>query len=338
MAIRAIIFDTNAFPKGELRIGDIEDWASSCAENDAELWLPEPIALEIAHHTVQEEAKHLVNLNKFNAARRKWGLGVIRPPDPISVDGVLGLLGDAGAVILELAEDVAAEALRDQILLAGPAETKSGVKTGAADSAWVRTVAEALREEADGEVVVVTGDKRAAAFLLELTSEYGGRVEVVHHLGELLDRLGEDEALKGEALDAVLSRIREELFSGEELVSITGGPTAETFWDEAYTRVPVHYLEHQESLLEEIGVIEAVGELSRSKWANVTYGDILVVFAVQHAYAAQDPEGDALLSVHVTAWWEATLSIRSGNDGSRGGVFIDDVANLMQTDIQSYIA
>jgi hypothetical protein len=61
-------------------------------------------------------------------------------PDEVELNTVLDNLTEMGATIIPVDGQAAQDALRDQILVRGPATRKGGVKTGAADSAWLRSV------------------------------------------------------------------------------------------------------------------------------------------------------------------------------------------------------
>ncbi|MFI6086044.1 hypothetical protein ACIBBB_34755 [Streptomyces sp. NPDC051217] len=56
--------------------------------------------------------------------------------------------------IIALDGDLAVEALRDQVQIRPPAKKKSDVKTGAADSAWIRQVLRAADNDIDSFVIV----------------------------------------------------------------------------------------------------------------------------------------------------------------------------------------
>jgi hypothetical protein len=65
-----------------------------------------------------------------------------------------------GVTVVPLHPEDAKEAVLDQILLRSPGERRSKVKTGAADSAWMRSV----HRMADGDVdslLVISADKNA---------------------------------------------------------------------------------------------------------------------------------------------------------------------------------
>jgi hypothetical protein len=54
---KAVVFDTNVFGHGQLDISRLEQWADACALHDAELWIPEVVAWELAEHAVSEYVK-----------------------------------------------------------------------------------------------------------------------------------------------------------------------------------------------------------------------------------------------------------------------------------------
>jgi len=187
--IKAIVFDTNVFGKSvEPNSKLIAAWAEVCDRHDAELWIPEPVALELAERVTKASRDHIEMVNSYNARRRKWGFRPVPPPPEITPQEAIEAIENSGGVVIEVSGEVAQAALRDQILVQGAGSTTSGVKTGAADSAWARAVVEYNGGDAEG-LVVVTGDRRAAEFL---HGELGVDPEtIVANIGEILDLLSE---------------------------------------------------------------------------------------------------------------------------------------------------
>jgi hypothetical protein len=154
--LTAVVIDTNAMPDGRLDLGGLRSLPTALSSfPDAEIWIPEPVLWEWASHAQQDYDDAVVATN--SAARRLERAGAMtqlhRIGDAARHD-VRALLIDAVSTlpppfrVVRLAEypEVAAEALRRQVLQVPPAKRRSGVKTGAADTA-VLLLAEAVHGE-----------------------------------------------------------------------------------------------------------------------------------------------------------------------------------------------
>lgn len=158
--LRAIVFDTNSFPTGGLNLELLKDWGVRAAEEDFEVWVPEPVVWELAEHAAASWELWLASAKKVRKTMRTAGLTVPASDGPYSsreevLEAVEGLVrGLAPSVrILELDGDLAAAALRDQVELHPPAKKKSDVKTGAADSAWIRQVLRTAENNVDSFMI-----------------------------------------------------------------------------------------------------------------------------------------------------------------------------------------
>ncbi|MFD8911717.1 hypothetical protein [Streptomyces sp. NPDC059575] len=158
--LRAIVFDTNSFPRGGLDLDLLREWAQRASDDGFEVWVPEPVLWELAEHAAASWEAWRASTNRARRSMRAAGLR-IPSDDPYSsraevmaaVDTSVRSLAPSVRIIA-LDGDLAVEALRDQVQIRPPANKKSDVKTGAADSAWIRQVLRASDDNIDSFVIV----------------------------------------------------------------------------------------------------------------------------------------------------------------------------------------
>jgi hypothetical protein len=163
----AIVLDTNAMGDGSLNMSTLRELSKITAKlSGLEIWIPEPVMWEWASHAQQQFVEASNTARRLHRKLSQAGIdsGVKIPSDDESskiLDRVIASLESLPSPfrILRLVDhpEVAAEALKDQILQAPPAKLKSDVKTGAADSASLRL----SQAEADSNglvYAVVSGD------------------------------------------------------------------------------------------------------------------------------------------------------------------------------------
>ncbi|MDJ0458238.1 hypothetical protein PUN71_013610 [Arthrobacter sp. NQ7] len=156
--VGAIALDTNIFAEAP----GMETLRSLCSRADKhgriEIWVTDTVIWEWGQHL----HGHHVSLRAATKKLHSAGFSVEVPDEKTAKDIALDLSGvitSLGSSIRVLSTaDFAHEALRDQILLEGPAKRKSEVKTGAADSAHLRAYIHEGRSR-DLEYVVVSADK-----------------------------------------------------------------------------------------------------------------------------------------------------------------------------------
>ena len=156
--VGAIALDTNIFAEAP----GMETLRSLCSRADKhgriEIWVTDTVIWEWGQHL----HGHHVSLRAATKKLHSAGFSVEVPDEKTAKDIALDLSGvitSLGSSIRILSTaDFAHEALRDQILLEGPAKRKSEVKTGAADSAHLRAYIHEGRSR-DLEYVVVSADK-----------------------------------------------------------------------------------------------------------------------------------------------------------------------------------
>ncbi|MER6008993.1 hypothetical protein ABT120_61420 [Nonomuraea angiospora] len=182
--------DTNALDRGRPHLGKLRTLAARLKVIGLPVWVPEPVAWEWAQH-IAEDWQAL-----FGPARTAYrrlgdaGLQVTSPSSPYAdheavQDAFLESLKEIDNVTLvPLSAGNAKEGLKDQILQRSPGRRKDGVKTGGADSAWLRD----LRDHAGGDlgrVLLVSADadvKRACQHWqtpMPLTRPWGQLLETL---------------------------------------------------------------------------------------------------------------------------------------------------------------
>ena len=135
---KSVVFDTNVWSSGRFNAETFKARAARLDKAGINVLIPEVILWEWASHSAQD-AK-----SGFDTWRRLTKAGLVSGayPGPHDHGDVLAelrrfLATIPNAQILPVSGDAAIAGLRDQILQTGPGATKQGVKTGAADSAWV---------------------------------------------------------------------------------------------------------------------------------------------------------------------------------------------------------
>ena len=110
----AIVLDASAFGGGQFDRGLASDWAAACETHGVELWIPEPVFLELAEHAITDDTKRIEVLRAQNRARAKVGLSRVDVPVPLTLEAFRDLVESAGATIIEVEPADALEALKDQ--------------------------------------------------------------------------------------------------------------------------------------------------------------------------------------------------------------------------------
>lgn len=145
---KAAVLDASYLDKGRLNIGDIERLAAGLKARGAELWIPEVVVLEFAVHAWED----LTAERQMHKRLRQAGLAEVPPLCDLDsaqvADELLKKCADIpNVIVIGLTGESAMAGLRDQILGTGPGSVKTGVRTGAADSTWVRGVLDRANNE-----------------------------------------------------------------------------------------------------------------------------------------------------------------------------------------------
>lgn len=138
---KAAVLDASFLDKGRLNIGGVKRLAAGLAARSAELWIPEVVLLEFAVHAWEDLKLQL----QVQRRLRQAGLAEDQPLTELGSSQVAGKLLKTctdipNVIVIGLNDESSTAGLRDQILGTGPGSVKAGVRTGAADSAWVRDV------------------------------------------------------------------------------------------------------------------------------------------------------------------------------------------------------
>lgn len=289
--VKAIVFDTNAFGHGLPNMAVVERWAHACTDHDAQLWIPEVVALELAQHVIEKVDQFNAQLVTHNHQRVVWGLDEVDLPGAVTVDDVIELLIDAGAVIVELTATAASEAIRDQVLQRGAGSKKKDVKTGAADSAWVRSVIEYNDDDGTG-LIVVTGDSKA----LEATCDELGidAPMVVRNLGDLSRALSDDQ--KPNELDGQLQLWVSENIDDDGASWVRGEADlgGRNWWSVDLGDDHRYEWEQQDSTFELAGPAE-IDDVRYDSWSGTVTARVRIPVEVDDQYVRQEPRfGDSL--------------------------------------------
>lgn len=297
--IRALVLDSNVFGKNALpNVKTITQWADACAQHDAELWIAEIVAHELAQHAVETHAGFRAVYDAHRRVVEKWGIAADGPMSEITTEDVLSAIESAGAVVVPLEGDDARDALLDQILLRGAAQRKAGVKTGAADSAWVRSVVAYNDGDTEG-LIVVSGDSRA---LEETCADLG--VEVprnARNLGELRHLLDESELATEPWISLFASWVQDNFVdSSHDRSSGTPGEDLEILADLGHSNwwvlpgLPEDGYEMWEEQSVGISTVQSaqiVGDIEHDRWSDSLSARIELEVEVEEQYARQDPSG-----------------------------------------------
>ena len=202
--IQAVIVDTNALGKGNLRLTTLEGIAKRLAPRRIPVWVPSQVVAEWAVHAAEtaqtwNEARRAAR--KAAAQLAAAGVETVDTPDvPTWLNGdtseaavelrtrfrsAVGALGNVE--VLPARGDSAVAAIDDQILGTGPGtKADGGVRTGAVDSALVRdAVAHAARDGRPGVLVFLSANEKdivAALDALGVTQDSYVVVDSEHHL------------------------------------------------------------------------------------------------------------------------------------------------------------
>jgi hypothetical protein len=167
--IEAIVVDANAFPRSLLDLDVLRRWAEEAAAADITLCIPEPVLWELVAHGVEAIEDARSPLQRANRAMRGMGLPPVGDLPAVNSEELVAQVTKTveqvdGVQLIPCSEDDAIDALRDQILGTGPGKKEKGVRTGASDSAWIRSVRDELDDDSDRYIIVSKDDDVREAF------------------------------------------------------------------------------------------------------------------------------------------------------------------------------
>lgn len=337
--VRAIVFDANVFGHSvEPNVQTIETWADACARHDAELWIPEVVVWELAERVVSAAAEFAETVQAHNRRRLRWGFEPVDEPDVVVVDDVVLVIEEAGARVVELTDEAARAAIRDQVLVVGTGGRKSGVKTGAADSAWLRSVVAQNGGNLD-QIILVTGD---VAAVQAVGDELGVRaLRHASHLGELralLDELAPADTRQIAVFkDTVQAEVVGTKASSTELLDL-GGVDRFNWWSPDLAAEFLFSWEHQDSSVTLNPALQFSGNLTFDAWSDSISGQVRFLVSVEDQYARQDSLGDApeYCAVTYEAWLDSNITVYLSQDADQRPAIIGDfLVNALGVDQSS---
>jgi hypothetical protein len=164
--LQAVVFDSNAFSHARPDLAFLEDLAQRLHTIDIDTWVPEPVAWEWAQHLAEDWQKVQTAMTEERRRLRRAGLTGQNSPYGDAravVDTFLTRLATVPhLMVIPLSPQNALLAVKDQILLIPPGRRKSEVKTGASDSAWLRSVLDKVDGDT-GRLLIVSEDKDVEA-------------------------------------------------------------------------------------------------------------------------------------------------------------------------------
>ncbi|MFF0097696.1 hypothetical protein ACFYO8_00050 [Micromonospora sp. NPDC005257] len=315
--IQAIVFDANVFGGNvEPNMTTIENWAEACERHDAELWIPEVVAWELAQRVVHECEQLARQIQTHNGKRRKWGFPQAAEPPLINELQVIRRIGRAGAIIVPLEGEAAVAAIRDQVLLRGAGSRKKDVKTGAADSAWIRSVIEHNNGESDG-LILVSGDTRA---IIATCQSLDVQVpEIASSLGEIRHLLDETveatEQQRTSFVSSITHLFSQQGLSASDLTSIADLSRPHNWWSIDLGMSSDDNWEFQDSSLQ-VERVEFVGPIQYDAWSESTAGQVRIEVEVEEQYARQDRWGDSpeYRNFYYGAWIQGEIALFDGQE------------------------
>lgn len=194
--IRIVVLDTNAQQRAVPQIASFKHWVHRVKTRGARLAVPEVVMNELCEHAIAEwnKAEH-----QFRTAERlhRTITGNVMNLPTVTWDDVWDSITSLGVEVINLDGASATEGLLDQIRQTGAGETRRGVKTGAADSAWIRSLIRYLdAEEIEiSETLIVTKDIKAVDRVLASINPDLKDIQAVpdvHSLEEVFPKTGDE--------------------------------------------------------------------------------------------------------------------------------------------------
>lgn len=191
-AVEVVALDANVFGKdARFTLSRIQAFTRDAAEADVDVWIPEIVAWELASNVADQHEAARESTRGADRLLRQAGVGTISLPFDNHagvIAAVLGVLERQAIRIVKTTPDDAYLALKDQVQLAAPGRRKEGVKTGAADSAWVRSILREAQAAPSEEVVIVSADREVDSMIASLAPQ---NLSLALNWGELRTHLFE---------------------------------------------------------------------------------------------------------------------------------------------------
>lgn len=291
--VRAIALDTNAFSHGQLNLSQLKRLVERAGRHGTvEVWVPEVAIWEWAEHAA---AEHQAAVNALTAIVAT-GLDVpslpVRPKQDVVREFRETIASLGASLVVVSADSVAAEALRDQVLVEGPARTVTAknsrvYKVGAADSALLRSLLERAGDDTSSFVLVSSdGDvlRACTAWGVEPPRLYGSVREAANAVFEAVQSQAKVQAdclaLLAERIDDLeLGRL-----SGDVFAELYDDYTSELANEECYADAGRH--------------VVGLGDAFVDRDGEVVTAMAFILAEVVAAGLAQDAFGDST----VTRW------------------------------------
>ncbi|WP_433755828.1 hypothetical protein [Nocardia sp. CA-135398] len=156
----AVVIDTNLWGRGTLDITRLRDLARRLAKLRVKVWIPTQVVMEWARHAVDDIELIIPSWTSL----RRAGLVDDRLPLSQDISVMLNQLLEAvnavdNVTVLPMNGAAAVAGIRDQILRTGAGTVRQGVRTGAADSSWVRDALIAANNEPSRIVFLTKNSK-----------------------------------------------------------------------------------------------------------------------------------------------------------------------------------
>ncbi|MFE3058713.1 hypothetical protein [Nocardia sp. NPDC059239] len=155
---QAVVLDTNLWSHGRLDIGALADLATRLRAYDVEVWIPRQVVLEWARHASDDAELAAPAWNRLRRCGLVQGRFPVVRDVTTMVDQLFdGLRGLNNVRVLAMRGASAIAGITDQILGIGAGTVRTGTRTGAADSSWIRD-ALATAQHDTGRIVFVTAN------------------------------------------------------------------------------------------------------------------------------------------------------------------------------------
>ena len=300
------MFDSNVFGKTVMPKADlVQRWAEACSEHDAQLWIPEVVVWELAQRMLDSHMDIRRAVGEHNQRLIKAGLATTDVPDEMSEADVREALEHAGGVVVDTEPDAAVLAIRDQVLQRGAASRKEGIKTGAADSAWVRSVLAHNGGNADG-LIFVTGDRTAVtATCAAVGVETPLIAEDIHRLRSLLGPPCDASADQVALITSVVVRTFGSAGTSDLMIAADLDRRYQ-WWDAS----ELELWEHQESTIS-VRQAPSVDTVVFDVWSSSLTGRVHIPVLVEESFARQDYWGEApeYLYQSYDGWIDGDLTV-----------------------------
>ncbi|SHF58872.1 hypothetical protein SAMN05443575_0373 [Jatrophihabitans endophyticus] len=200
------------------------------------------------------------------------------------------------------------------------------MKTGAADSAWLRSVYSYNDDSFDG-LILVTADVGARNAAREISE--GSAPRIASNLDELRHLLDEEQSVATlEQADKFRTAVQTKIDTPEDLHYLADlGPR--NWWSPAaLDRDFRSDWEQQETDIASVGAVEIVGSATYDPWSDAVTGRVRVPVTIEEQYARQDASGDSpeYLFVTYNASVEAGVTVYLNTTREADAVVDDEFA------------